>query len=67
MEDIKKFLSKYCGTIIGIIVAIVNLATKLYDLIIGIVVILMGAFVGNYVQKNKDFVKTKLKGWIDKM
>lgn len=67
MEDLKNFLSKYCGAIIGIIVAIVILATKLYDLIIGIVVILMGAFVGNYVQKNKDFVKTKLKGWIDKM
>ena len=37
MEDLKKFLGKYCGAIIGIIVAIVILATRLYDVIIGIV------------------------------
>ena len=59
MEELKKFLGKYCGAIIGIIVAIVILATRLYDVII--------AFVGNYVQQNKDDVKTKLKTWIDKM
>ena len=51
----------------GIIVAIVILATRLYDVIIGIVVIFLGAFIGNYVQQNKDDVKTKLKTWIDKM
>ena len=67
MEDFKKFLSKYCGAIIGIIIAIVILATRLYDLIIGIVVIALGAFIGNYIQQNKEDVKTKLKGWIDKM
>ncbi len=67
MEDLKKFLGKYCGAIVGIIVAIVILATRLYDLIIGILVILAGAFIGNYVQQNKDDVKTKLKNWIDKM
>ena len=39
MEELKKFLGKYCGAIIGIIVAIVILATRLYDVIIGIVVI----------------------------
>ena len=67
MEDFKKFFGKYCGAIIGIIVAIVILATRLYDLIIGILVILAVAFIGNYVQQNKDDVKTKLKSWIDKM
>jgi uncharacterized membrane protein len=67
MEDVKKFLSKYCGAIIGIIIAIVILATRLYDLIIGVLVVLAGAFIGNYVQQNKDDVKTKLKRWIDKM
>ena len=67
MEDFKKFLGKYCGAIIGIVVAIVILATRLYDLIIGIVVIALGAFIGNYVQQNKEDVKLKLKGWIDKM
>ena len=35
--------------------------------IIGILLILAGAFVGNYVQQNKDEVKAKLKKFIDKM
>ena len=43
------------------------LATRLYDVIIGILLILAGAFVGNYVQQNKDEVKAKLKKFIDKM
>ena len=61
MEGFKEFLSKYLGAIIGVIVAILILCTRLYELMIGIVLILMGAFVGNYVQKNKDEVKIKLK------
>lgn len=67
MEDFKKFINQYKGAIIGIIIAIVLLATKLYDVIIGILLILSGAFVGNYVQQNKDEVKAKLKKIIDKM
>ena len=35
--------------------------------IVGILLILAGAFIGNYVQQNKDEVKTKLKKFIDKM
>ena len=61
MESFKEFLSKYLGAIIGVIVAILILCTRLYELRIGIVLILMGAFVGNYIQKNKDEVKIKLK------
>ena len=67
MEEIKNFIMKYRGAIIGIIVAIVLLATRLYDVIIGILLILAGAFVGNYVQLNKDEVKAKLKKFIDKL
>ena len=67
MEGFKEFLSKYLGAIIGVIVAILILCTKLYELMIGIVLILMGAFVGNYVQKNKDEVKIKLKNFIDRL
>ena len=67
MEDLKKFISQYRGAIIGIIIAIVLLITRLYDVMIGILVILAGALVGNYVQQNKDDVKAKLKKFIDKM
>ena len=67
MEDFKKFISQYRGAIIGVKVAIIILATRLYALIIGILLILAGAFIGNYVQQNKDDVKTKLKKIIDKM
>ena len=67
MESFKEFLSKYLGAILGVIVAILILCTRLYELMIGIVLILMGAFVGNYVQKNKDEVKIKLKNFIDRL
>ena len=67
MEDIKNFLSKYKGAIIGVIVAIIILATRLYEVIVGILLILAGAFVGNYIQQNKDEVKDKTKKFIDKM
>lgn len=67
MEELKNFIMKYRGAIIGVIIAIVLLITKLYDVIIGILIILAGALVGNYVQLNKDEVKTKLKKFIDRM
>ena len=67
MEDIKNFLSKYKGAIIGVIVAIIILATRLYEVIVGILLILAGSFVGNYIQQNKDEVKEKTKKFIDKM
>ena len=67
MDDFKKFINQYKGAIKGIIIAIVLLATRLYDVIIGILLILAGAIIGNYVQQNKDDVKAKLKKFIDKM
>ena len=67
MESFKEFLTKYRGAIIGVIIAVLVLCTRLYELMIGIVLILMGAFVGNYIQKNKDEVKIKLKDFIDRL
>lgn len=67
MNGFKEFVKQYRGAIIGIIIAILILITRLHDLILAIVVLVMGAFIGNYVQQNKDFVKTKLKNFIDKM
>lgn len=67
MEDFKKFISQYRGAIIGIVVAIIVLATRLYALIIGILLLITGAFIGNYIQQNKEEVKAKLKKFIDRM
>jgi uncharacterized membrane protein len=50
-----------------VIIAILILCTRLYELIIAIVLIILGALVGNYVQKNKDEVKDKLKQFIDRL
>lgn len=67
MNEIKKFLGTYGGAIIGALVAILILCTHLYDLIIWIVFICLGVFVGNYVQHNKNEVKDKIKNFIDRL
>ena len=67
MEGFKEFWNQYKGAIIGIVIAILILITRLHDLILAIVVLVLGAFIGNYVQYNKDSVKSKLKGFIDRM
>ena len=67
MENFKDFWNQYKGAIIGIIVAILILVTRLHDLILAIVILVLGAFIGNYIQQNKEDVKTKLKKFIDKM
>ena len=67
MENIKKFLETYGGAIIGALVAILILCTHLYDLMIWIIFIAFGIFVGNYIQRNKTEVKEKLKNFIDRL
>ena len=67
MESFKNFVTKYRGAIIGIIVAILILCTKIYEFILAIVLLFIGAIVGNYVQQNKDDVKEKLKNFIDRL
>ena len=67
MNGFKDFIHQYRGAIIGVIIAILILITRLHDLVLAIVVLLLGAFIGNYVQQNKDSVKVKLKDFIDKM
>lgn len=65
--NLKDFWNNYKGAIIGIIIAILILVTRLHDLIIAIAVLLFGAIIGNYVQQNKEEVKTKIKNLIDKI
>lgn len=67
MDSFKEFITKYRGAIIGIIIAILILCTRLYELIIAIVLIFLGAVIGNYVQQNKYEVKEKLKNFIDRL
>ncbi len=67
MNSFKDFFMEYRGAIIGAIIAILILFTQFYKLIIGIILIGMGAFLGNYVQRNKFDVKEKIKNFIDKL
>ena len=67
MDNFKKFLNQYKGAIIGVIIAILILCTRLYNLIIAVVVLCLGAIVGNYIQQNKYDVKEKLKNFIDRL
>lgn len=67
MEGLKKFWNDYKGAIIGVVLAIIILETKLYMLIISIILIVMGAILGNYVQQNKYEVKEKIKNFIDRV
>lgn len=67
MDDIKNFFRTYGGAIIGALIAILILCTRLYELIIWIVFICLGLYIGNYVQHNKSEVKEKLKKFIDRL
>ena len=69
MENQNKFLEfieKYKGAIIGAIIAIILIITSLYKLLIAFIVICACIYGGNYIQKNKENVKDKIKGFVDK-
>lgn len=67
MNEIKDFFMKYRGAILGALIAILILYTGFYKLVVGIVLVCIGIYVGNYVQLNKTEVKDKLKNFIDKL
>lgn len=67
MEDIKNFLIKYRGAIIGGLIALIALLLNLHKLVIFVLIIVAGILIGNYVQHNKENVKDKLKSYIDKL
>ena len=67
MDEFKNFIKEYSGAIIGGLIALIILWTRLHELIIGTILISIGAFVGNYIQKNKYDVKEKVKSFIDKV
>jgi uncharacterized membrane protein len=67
MDEVVQFIKNYRGAIIGVIVAVLIILTRLTDLILAIVLMILGAIVGNYIQHNKYEVKEKLKNFIDRM
>ena len=67
MEDLKNFLINFRGAIIGGLIAFVALLLNLHTVLIWILIIVAGIVIGNYVQHNKEFVKDKLKSYIDKL
>ena len=67
MESFKKFVTQFKGAIIGIIVGVLILITRLHDLILAIMLLILCAFIGNYVQQNKEKVKNILRGFLDKV
>ena len=67
MDNIKEFFLKYRGAIIGALIAIVALLLNVYKIIIGIMTIFIGIYIGNYIQHNKEIVKIKIKDFIDRL
>lgn len=65
-RSVNDIIEKYGGAILGGLIAIILCFTRLYRLLIALLVIIGGVFLGNYIQKNKDDVKIKLKELIDK-
>ena len=63
----KEFMDKYIGMIIGIIIALLLIGFNMVYAVECIIIIVAFAWLGKYIQKNKDKVKEKLKGYIDKM
>ncbi|MCI8290711.1 MAG: DUF2273 domain-containing protein [Clostridia bacterium] len=67
MEKFLQFLNDNKYPLIGLVVAILIIATGLYKLIIPIVLIVLGLYAGWYFQRNKEEVKEKIKNLIDKL
>ena len=66
MDKFRDFLIEYRGAIIGAIIAIILLLFNVYRFIVGCLIIIAGIVIGNYVQRNKDNVKKKLRNLIDR-
>lgn len=65
-SKLNAFIRRYGGACVGGLIALVLCCTKLSEFLLNIIIILVGAFIGNYVQKNKDSVKESIKSFIDK-
>ena len=66
MEKFKDFIVKYRGAIIGGIIAIVLLILKIYQILVGCLIIVAGVLIGNSVQQNKEKVKDGIRRLVDR-
>ena len=66
MEKFKDFIIEYRGAIIGGLIAIVALALRIHEFLIGCLVIAAGILAGNYVQRNKEAVKQRIRDLVDR-
>ena len=66
MEKFKDFIVKYRGAIIGGIIAIVLLILKIYQFLVGCLIIVAGILLSNYVQQNKEKVKEGIRRLVDR-
>ncbi len=66
MEDFKNFIIKYRGAILGGLIALLALLLRLHILLLWILVIIAGIFIGNYIQNNKEIVIDKIKSYLEK-
>ncbi|MBO5143320.1 MAG: DUF2273 domain-containing protein [Clostridia bacterium] len=62
----REFLDKYLGMIIGIIIAVLAIAFGFVYVVECVAIIVFAAWLGKYIQENKESVKEKLKSLIDK-
>ena len=53
MNSFKEFVTRYRGAIIGGIIGMLILLTNLYRLIVGIILIILGAILNNSRRHNK--------------
>ena len=65
-NKVNRFVAHYGGATIGGIVSLLLCLTGLYKFLFCVIVIVLGMFIGNYIQKNKIDVKEKLKEFIDR-
>lgn len=67
MNENNNFLVKNLGAIIGIIIGLILACTRLYRVVIVLMAVTGGAFLGKYIQYNKEEAKDKVKKFIDKL
>lgn len=67
MNDNSNFFIKYIGAIIGMIIGLVFACTGWYKVILVIISIIGGGFLGNYIQHNKENVKEKIIKFVNKL